>query len=200
MLIPIDEFARRLAEIPAAQFTGEAVLAFLVETRVDPLSLEPYLYFSSEHYTRNLIQRTELYELIAICWEVGQRSAIHNHRDQSCWMAVPYGKLQVHNFKLVRKDPSSGTCELASSDHFIMEPGSPQAVDPDEPIHQVVNPSSFSSRSVSLHIYSRPFDTCEVYDLKANHYQDVKLVNTSEYGVLVTREQIQRVLLPLAAE
>jgi hypothetical protein len=37
---------------------------------------------------------------------------------------------------------------------------------------------------VTLHIYSRPFDTCEVYDLKARPYDDVRLVNTSEYGVL----------------
>ena len=44
--------------------------------------------------------------------------------------------------------------------------------------------ASFASRAVTLHIYSKPFDTCEVYDLKARRYQEVALVNTSEYGVV----------------
>jgi Cysteine dioxygenase type I len=47
------------------------------------------MYFSAERYTRNLIQATSLYELIALCWEVGQRSTIHNHRDQRCCELLP---------------------------------------------------------------------------------------------------------------
>lgn len=194
-MIPIEEFVRRLSEIPASAFTHRAVLDFLLEAQVDPRTLSPYLYFSQERYTRNLIHRTELFELIAICWEMGQRSSIHNHRDQSCWMAVPYGRLQVHNFKLVRKDAAIGFCELLTSGHFVLAPGSPQLVDPAEPIHQVVNPSSFASRAVSLHVYSRPFDTCEIYDLKANRYENTRLSNTSEFGVLVAGQEIPRVTL-----
>ena len=194
-MIPIDEFATRLAEIPAAGFTQEAVLAFLTDHRVDPATLSPYMFFSRDQYTRNLIYKNNLFELIAICWDTGQKSAIHNHRDQRCWMAVPYGKLQVHNFKLLRKDPTIGYCELATSDQFILDPESPQMVDPDEPIHQVRNLATFGSRAVSLHIYSHPFDTCEVYDLTANHYEDAPLVNTSEYGRLTSDLKVESLVL-----
>src|SRR5215472_11005346 len=99
-MVPIHELAAGLAAIPEKQFTHAAVLDYLRRNRVDVASLEPYLYFSDAHYTRNLIHRTPWFELIAICWESGQRSAIHNHRDQCCWMAMAYGKVQVHNFKL----------------------------------------------------------------------------------------------------
>lgn len=194
-MIPIQEFAAGLAEIPERRFTHEAVLDYMRRNRVELSSLAPYLYFSQEHYTRNLIHRTPLFELIAICWETGQKSAIHNHRDQSCWMAMAYGKVQVHNFRLVRKDPAAGLCELEPSTHFVIDVDSPQEVDPQEPIHQVVNPHSFGSRAVTLHVYSRPFDTCEVYDLKARRYEDVKLTNTSEYGVLKTEMAVARVEL-----
>jgi len=183
-MVTIQEFASRLAAVPEDEFTHAGILEFLRRHPVDPASLEPYLHFSSDRYTRNLIHRTSLFELLAICWESGQKSAIHNHRDQRCWMATVYGKVQVLNFKLVRKDPSTGFCELEPDTRFSIDPDSPQEVDPDEPIHQVLNPASFGARAVTLHIYSRPFDTCEVYDLKDNRYRDVLLVNTSEFGVM----------------
>src|SRR6266404_3184959 len=136
-MIHIGEFARRLSQIPEKDFTHEGVLNFLRHNRVDVSSLEPYLYFSGERYTRNLIHRTPLFELIAICWEIGQKSAIHNHAGQDCWMATPYGKVQVNNFKLIRKHEKTGFCELAPSTNFMIEADSPQEVDPEEPIHQV---------------------------------------------------------------
>jgi predicted metal-dependent enzyme (double-stranded beta helix superfamily) len=183
--VSIDDFAKRLAEIPQAEFTHSKVLQFTRSNVVDCESLNPYLWFSDDHYTRNLILKTDLFELIAICWEVGQKSPIHNHRDQNCWMAIPYGKLQVHNFALVQKNSSTGFCELRSSGQILIDPENPTEVDPEEPIHQVLNLSSFGSKAVSLHIYSRPFDSCEVYDLKEKRYQDVPLINTTEYGKLV---------------
>lgn len=183
-MIPIDEFAKRLSAIPENDFGRAAVLEFLRINKVAPASLSPYLYFSHDHYTRNLIHRTRLFELIAICWEIGQKSAIHNHCDQNCWMAVPYGKVQVLNFRVVRRDEQAGFCELEPTTHFMIEPDSPQEVDPEEPVHQVVNAASFASRAVTLHIYSYPYETCEVYDFKARRVETVRLVNTTEFGVV----------------
>jgi cysteine dioxygenase len=153
------------------------------------------LYFCVEKYTRNLILRTPLFELIAICWDVGQVSSIHNHRGQSCWMAIAYGKVQVQNFRLVRHDAASLTCELEPTTRFLIDAATPGQVDPEEPIHMVANLTSFGSRAVTLHIYSRPFDTCEVYDLKAKRYGDVKLSNVSEFGVLISDLRVEKVAL-----
>jgi len=194
-MVPIQEFASRLSVIAESEFTREGVLDFLRKHRVDVRSLAPYLYFSKEHYTRNLIHRTPLFELIAICWESGQGSAIHNHCDQRCWMAVPYGKVQVLNFKVLRRDDSTGFCELAPTTHFFIEPDSPQEVDPEEPVHQVVNAASFGSRAVTLHVYSYPYETCEVYDLKAKRVEVVKLVNTTEFGEIKSDLKLAKVEL-----
>lgn len=188
-MISIQDFAKRLSAIPEDEFADAGVLDFLGRHRVEVASLAPYLYFSAERYTRNLVHRTPLFELIAICWEIGQKSAIHNHRDQRCWMAMAFGKVMVHNFRLVRKDPATGFCELESSTQFLIDTETPQEVDPAEPIHQVLNLPKFGCRAVTLHIYSRPFDTCEVYELKAKRYGDVALQNTSEFGVLKPEAQ-----------
>ena len=190
--LAIDDFADRLSAIPEDEFTDQGVLNFLRDHPVDARTLEPYLYFCSEKYTRNLIRRTPLFELLSICWDVGQVSSIHNHRDQRCWMAIVHGKVQVQNFRLQRQDAAAQTCTLEPTTRYIIDAGHPAEVDPGEPIHLVANPVAFGSRAVTLHIYSRPFDTCEVYDMKAGQYRDVTLVNTSEFGVLQTELKVAR--------
>jgi len=194
-MVSIDDFATGLSAIPAERFTHAEVLEYLRADPVDPATLHPYTYFCREKYTRNLILRTPLFELIAICWEVGQVSAIHNHRGQSCWMAIAYGKVQVQNFRLVRHDAAALTCELEPTSRFLIDAATPGEVDPEEPIHLVANPVAFGSRAVTLHVYSRPFDTCEVYDLKARCYAEVKLSNVSEFGVLTSDLKVEKMTL-----
>jgi hypothetical protein len=84
--VSIDELVRELHAFSATAFDQtEQVLSLLSKMPVEESSLNPYLTWDRQHYTRNLIDKTELYELIAICWEVGQSSSVHNHRDQNCW-------------------------------------------------------------------------------------------------------------------
>ena len=107
--VSIQDFVTQLRAFPASAFDHTAeIVAFLSSTAVDPQSLAPYLTWDRQHYTRNLIDKTPLYELIAICWEVGQTSSVHNHRDQNCWMAVPIGRLLVENYRVVFSRSTKG--------------------------------------------------------------------------------------------
>jgi hypothetical protein len=63
-----------------------------------------------------------------------------------------------------------------------MRPDQPCAVDPFDPVHRVVNPREFNERAVSLHVYSRPFDTCIVYSPEQGTCGEIKLHYTTEYG------------------
>jgi cysteine dioxygenase len=182
-LVSIQDFVTQLRIFPASAFDHTAeIVAFLSSTAVDPESLSPYLNWDRQHYTRNLIDKTPLYELIAICWEVGQTSSVHNHRDQNCWMAVPIGRLLVENFRLIFQQMEEGRCELETADTVEMNPGRPCAVDPLEPVHRVLNPREFNQRAVSLHVYSRPFDTCVVYSPEQGTCGEIKLHYTTEFG------------------
>ncbi len=149
---------------------------------MDPDSLARYLNWDRQHYTRNLIDRTPLYELMAICWEVGQASSVHNHRDQNCWMAVPIGRLQVENFHLVHQDLNGGQCKLEPLNTVEMNVSQPCAVDPSDPVHRVVNPRQFNQRAVSLHVYSRPFDTCVVYSPEQGTCGEIQLHFNTMFG------------------
>jgi cysteine dioxygenase len=181
--VSIQDFVAALRRFPEPAFSGtEDILRFLEKTPVAPETLDAYLTWDRQHYTRNLIDKTHLYELVAICWEVGQSSSVHNHRDQNCWMAVPIGRLRVENFRVITQNLDDGTCQLEPTDALEMNPAHPCAVNPLEPVHRVVNASDFNQRAVSLHVYSRPFDSCVVYSPEQGTCGVIKLHYTTEYG------------------
>lgn len=181
--VSIQDFVTELQKFPEPTFEHTAdLLAFLQQTSVAPETLTSYLNWDCQHYTRNLIDKTPLYELIAICWEVGQVSSVHNHRDQNCWMSVPIGRLLVENFHLIAQDVEHGKSQLTPTDTVEMNLTHPCAVDPSDPVHRVVNPKQFGERAVSLHIYSRPFDTCVVYSPEQGTCGLIKLHYTTIYG------------------
>jgi predicted metal-dependent enzyme (double-stranded beta helix superfamily) len=191
--ITISAWVKELAAIQERDFTLANVQDFVIRHQVRPETLEKYLYFSKGNYTRNLIFKNEVFECMAICWEVGQFSRIHNHRDQNCWMSAPIGRLKVQNFRVEDRNASaehSGTCRLVPTDIYEMDATHPAYVNPLEPVHQVLNLAEFQQRAVSIHIYSKPFDSCEVYLREKGTYSDVPLHYTSEYGRLNPDEKL----------
>jgi len=188
--VPIEEFVNGLCSVPEQDFRVGSVYDYLKSHPVDEKSLERYLFFSQKHYTRNLIFKNELFELIAICWEVGQVSQIHNHHNQNCWMTIPMGKLRVQNFRVVDQNEGTWFCRLEPTNAVDIHQLIPAEVDPEEPVHQVLNLLDFNQRAVSLHIYSRPFDRCLVYSCETNEYREVPLHYTSEYGKLCEGEKL----------
>jgi cysteine dioxygenase len=185
--VPIQKLVEELRQLPAGAFDQtETIRRFLQDTPVNSDSLTSYLTWDRQHYTRNLIDRTPLYELMAICWEVGQASSVHNHRDQNCWMAAPVGRLLVENFHLVQQDLQGGRCHLEPADTVEMNLSQPCAVDPADPVHRVVNPREFNHRAVSLHVYSRPFDTCVVYSPEQGTCGEIQLRFNTMFGKAIS--------------
>ena len=183
-VVPIAELVAGLREFPEQTFRETAAIRELLAAQpVEPETLAQYLTWDRQHYTRNLIDKTPQYELIAICWEPGQSSSVHNHQDQNCWMAVPIGRLQVQNYRVLHQDLRAGTCELAPTDTLQLDALHPCAVDPNAPVHNVENPREWNERAVSLHVYSFPFNTCVVYSPEKKTCGLIELHYNTEYGV-----------------
>jgi cysteine dioxygenase len=182
--LSISDWVKNLAAIPEREFTLDYVQNYVLAHHVQPETLAMYSYFSQGNYTRNLIFKNDLFECMTVCWEVGQASRIHNHRDQNCWMSVPIGRLRVQNYRVDDRNAARGTCHLAPTEIFDMDAAHPAYVNPIEPVHEVLNLAEFAQRAVSVHVYSKPFDTCEVYLRDKGTYSDVPLFYTSEYGKL----------------
>ena len=178
----LQQFIDGLCAIAGPDFTHPNVGRYIQDNPVDPGSMDAYLRYEATHYTRNLVYKCAQFELLALCWDVGQRSRIHNHQGQNCWMSVPVGRLAVQNYEVVSQDESKGFCELRPANRLEMVPGRPSFVEPEMPVHAVLNLPEYGQRATSLHVYSYPYDHCLVYDFERKTYQDVPLFYDSEYG------------------
>src|SRR2546428_13142477 len=89
--VSLSHLVDTLRAFESEPITRERLLNYFQETAVDRSSLVPYMHFRPDMYTRNLIYRDGLVELMAGCWQPGQRTAIHTHNGQLGWMSVEQG-------------------------------------------------------------------------------------------------------------
>ncbi|MCI0338888.1 MAG: cysteine dioxygenase family protein [Acidobacteria bacterium] len=202
-LINIDDFVTDLCRFEKGLITRENVLDFCASVQITDSSLDPYVYFDEKFYTRNLIFRDDLFEVMTICWQPGQKTAVHTHNGQICWMIPQWGNLGVVDYKWLGCDhPENqnvvGLDCLAGSDHTQLEvvreieacAGGPVlTADKLQTIHRLFNLSETRERAVSIHIYSRPIDSCVAFDMENNRCYRRQLGYFSKYGETVAQEE-----------
>ena len=115
-----------------------------------------YAFYSDERYTRNLIHSDATFELLIVCWNPDQESPIHNHEGSDCWMTVLDGQVEEQHFDFptgngALKPTRTTTCETATV-AFIR----------DEIALHLVRPIG-GKRAASLHLYSTPIPSCQIY-------------------------------------
>ncbi|MEZ5428491.1 MAG: cysteine dioxygenase family protein [Pyrinomonadaceae bacterium] len=182
--VNIQNLVEGLREIPDREFKCDQIYQFLSDNPIEIDSISQFFFWSRDFYTRNLIYKDERFELMALCWEKGQVSRIHNHADQMCWMTVPAGRLRGQNFRAVEIDEARGFCKLEETETFELSDCLAAKVELEEPIHQILNLPEFDERAVSLHIYSKPFQTCLSYCCETDTFREVSLFYTSVGGKL----------------
>ena len=188
--VTIDQLVSGLREFSDDEFVCEPVYEYLSAHQIDTDSLQKYIHWSPKFYTRNLVYKDERFEMMAICWDKGQVSRVHNHWDQRCWMMVPVGKLLGQNFGIEEIDESRGYCKLYETNNFELTKCLPARVDLEEPIHQVLNLAEYDERAVSIHIYSKPYDRCISYCRDTDTFKEVQLFYTSVGGKLCDGVQL----------
>ena len=94
--VSIEEFVNGLRKLPESDFTGvQGTLEYLRTNPVDADSLEPYLFWDAQHYTRNLVDKTELYEFWPSAGRSGTAARFIITKDRIAgwprrWGAWPY--------------------------------------------------------------------------------------------------------------
>src|SRR2546430_16067791 len=105
-------------------------------------------------------------------------------------MSAPIGQLRVQTNSVDRRDAAHGTCKIIPTDTYDLDAAHPAYVNPIEPVHEVMNLAEFNQRAVSIHIYSKPFASCEAYLRDQGTYSDVPLFYPTEYGKLNSAEKL----------
>ena len=132
--------------------------------------------FDAGGYTRNLVFKDGLYELLVVCWNPGQESPIHDHMGQRCWMAVLAGRIEELQYE---RAPAGPPIERRA---LTFGRGRTAFIQDEIGLH-LVRPAS-EGRAVSLHLYSRPFATCRVFDPETGEERERALGYHSVAGAL----------------
>lgn len=184
MLVEVEGIVATLRGVPEQSFQPGRVCELLADVAAEPETLRPYLHFLPGHYTRNLVYRDGLFELIALCWAPHSQSPIHNHANQLCWLSIQSGALRLENFhSLDGPGPGDGVRLVPKGGLSRALRGCVDLQRGDDAIHRVSNP--FDEPAVSLHVYSRPYDSCIAYELEACTAREQRLIYHSVGGKLV---------------
>ncbi len=166
----LKDFLRFLDQRKAADFKGDLIGNFLRDHHIHQDEFAPFIFFREETYGRNLVSGNSAYELLVLTWLPKQKTPIHDHAGQRCWMTVISGKLAVQGFKPIKPKSNDlipcGPIETRTA-------GETSYIDDDIGIHEISNP--FSKPAVSVHLFAAPVHECQIFNEEAKEFQWSKL-------------------------
>jgi cysteine dioxygenase len=195
----VGDFVAGLKELERDLITKDRIAEYMAATTLRREALDHFVWWRDSFYTRNLIYRDELFEVMTICWSPGQKTAIHTHNGQLGWMTVSQGEVLTHEFhhtscnapqnqNVVNIDCLGGATELQIDKVRTVgcsEGTGMVTVDKLQTIHQIENAGK--GGCVSLHVYSKPFDSCIAFDLEHQRCYRRQLSYFSKDGELVEK-------------
>ena len=98
----VRDLVEGLRALENETITKARIAEFLTASPIQAEALSSYILWRDSAYTRNLIYRDELFEVMVICWGAGQKTPVHTHNGQLGWMAVVQGELLTHHYRYVR--------------------------------------------------------------------------------------------------
>ena len=179
----LDGLVARLEEEFSRDPKGSGAAAILADYASTHDDWRSWIRWSEERYTRNLIARTEAFELLLLGWGAGQESPIHNHEGQNCWMAVLDGEIEELQYAFP-PDPPVPDTPLEALGGRIFERGGVAFIRDEIALHLVRGAQGRAG--VSLHLYSKPYAACNVYCPRTGKVERVELSYHSIRGELVS--------------
>lgn len=147
------------------------------QINIDASEFENYKYWCKDSYTRNCIERTETFELILLCWDCQQTTPVHSHGGEKCWVYQIKGTVE----ELRYEESDNGQLEVV--DKMLLSPGSLTYMDDSMGYHALENNNK--ERALTLHLYMKPIDECEVFNFEEKCFEAKELVYDTHEGELL---------------
>ena len=164
-----DELVRRLDE--AVAFPDDAGRCRAVKKVLEAIFaagtdfLEPqFLVPNSERYARRLVHRdpANRYTAIAMVWNVGQGTPLHDHAGIWCVECVYQGRIRVTSYTCQGGDPERDIVQFKQEAVVHAGVGEAGALIPPFEYHVLENASD--APSVTLHVYGGEMNYCHVFE------------------------------------
>lgn len=167
ILHSLDDLVSALSE--EARTTYNSIIRSI---KIPPSAFEYCCSWSNKSYTRNCIVENEKFELILLCWEEGQKTAIHDHGGEECWVKVIQGEFRETIYKV----DEAGELKMVKS--FISKAGDISYMVDFMGCHRLENLSN--TRSMSLHLYAKPIHNCNIFEENTRTFVRKDLVYCTE--------------------
>lgn len=162
-LTSLSQLVEILKESPTEDFVSiSKTVKLTAEDVVD------YATWSTEKYTRNCVEINDRFELILLCWEPGQKTPIHDHGGEECWVYFINSQ-----FEEVIYTQTGADLEVKKS--ATVTHGAVTYMTDFMGVHSLQNVGD--TRGFSLHLYAKPIKSCnvfndssEVFELKEMNY------------------------------
>jgi len=118
-------------------------------------ALRECIGYADDGYQRNVIKKTEFYELVAICWTPGQDTPIHDHVGSDCAFLIADG-VSTETIYQLNDEGLAYPVEVRT-----YQPGEVCAAEEPD-IHRVSNDSD--SQLINVHVYTPPLYAYSLYE------------------------------------
>jgi cysteine dioxygenase len=175
----ISRLARSLARARSGEDTNADIVRWLRAYAGVALSIPvPKTHDARRDYSRTLLHRCDGFEVLALHWQPGARSAIHDHGGALCWFAVALGEVGVENFLRHDSGSSPGYARIGFDGRSMLETGAIDYRSDDLHLHRCY---AGDRQAITLHVYARPLDRFYTFDERA----ETCSVATSTYDAIL---------------
>lgn len=173
----LDQLVAELRSTPDTARFDDVLLA--MDVQADDIA--NHVFFEEHSYTRNLIARTDSFELLALCWMPRQCTLIHDHAGSRGWVLGITGRLEEVRYAITPGVGSEFEAEQFAS--ATLDAGEVSYIDDDIGWHMIENVGK--DKAISLHLYAPSIDECQFYDETTKHLGTRRMSYHSKNGILV---------------
>ena len=146
-----------LASLKSAP-TQKELDALLRKLDLEPEELSGHLRFKPNTYTRRRLFRSDLCEMLVLCWLPGHRTAIHDHNGSYGAIRICEGAMEEEIFA----QNEAGEVEFAE----LHQRAAGEVTGTDVPdIHRIGNAEQSTAPMVSIHVYAPPLRVINTFQL-----------------------------------
>lgn len=107
------------------------------------------------------------FELLLLCWKEGQKTSIHDHDGEDCWVYLLEGEME----EVFYAPNSSNSIEEIRTQRIL--PRQLSFINDRVGIHRLRNVTK--GNSMSLHVYAKPIEQCSFYCEDSKQFIEKKL-------------------------
>ena len=129
---------------------------------------EEFLVPAADKYARRLVYLDPKgrYSVLAMVWDTGQGTALHDHAGMWCVECVYRGKIEVDSYSVVRQDGDNFW--FSKEEHILAGVGEAGALIPPFDHHTIGNP--FPEKAVTIHVYGGEMTWADCFLPEDDHY------------------------------